>query len=202
MATMTDFEKELLDIGQEVPDVRSLPEVPRRRFNSRFFFRVTDLDGEALRRKSLQAPKVEQQSSQEVFDRSNGYEKELAKSLAPKIDQVREFFLKEITPLRIAAATGKDQAKSVLEQASDSEVDDDLAIQWERMLARAVHLRLAKFIQGYLELDESDIKLLIDAAVPPTQQRPQVMVMPNPASVPKGNPLGDNLGKVPPQTKR
>ena len=165
------------------PEVQQQPSTGKHR--SRFFFRPT---------RSFTASMEQSKKSQERDDsavtvldkeveaRRKTYSKELPKALNSNIAQVREFFLKEIAPLTLAAQAGTAQAREVAQRVLSTEIDNTGFLQFERMVSRASTIKMARFIAAYLKLPLRTVEELLEIVKP---QAPKEIMLVN------NDPLGD-----------
>jgi hypothetical protein len=157
----------------------------KKRFKSRFFFRITRSvhDDVEVRKKQL-APKTLTHVDSEVEQHLKDYRKYIPKELEANISQVREFFLREIAPITLAADAGAVQAKEVVKRLVKSDVDGTQFEKFERMMAHAVDIKMARFVARQLGMtakEATEILLRMQPRTPliapipmgPPNERPQ-----------------------------
>jgi hypothetical protein len=103
---------------------------------------------------------------QEIENRSKKYKKECPSDLSKYIVQVREFFLKELSPKTLAGVSGIEQAKKVLEQLLESPIEDQPIKDFKLMLTEAARIKMAKYIGKYMKLSSSEIQRIINLTTP------------------------------------
>ena len=145
---------------------RKVTPVKRKR-KSKFFFKITPtLASQVEKRKEQFKPKVLEHVDQAITNRVKEYNTQLPASLGDNIDKVREFFLTTISPLTLAVKPAAEQASDVIRRTADSTVDAAVLLQFERMVAKGVQIKMSKFITEYLGLSESDALVLIESISP------------------------------------
>lgn len=154
----------LTTIAHASPVEESKPKKTRR---SRFFYRPSvsfqeDID----ERKQISKPVPVDLVDQEVQERLNTYKTELPTKLTANIDRVREFFLKEIAPLTLAGQSGAGQARDVVQRLLNAEIDGTPFAQYDRMLAIATTIKMAREITKYMGLPAAMAENLLDSIQP------------------------------------
>lgn len=97
-------------------------------------------------------------------DRSKKYEAEVAGTLAPRITQVREFFLMEVLPLMMASHNGLSDAVDVVKLAIKEEPQAAKFIQFFNLvLQEAVKAKTVNFIQNLAGLTPEEKELFLAA---------------------------------------
>lgn len=173
--TKTDPLLALQQMAAPTPETAPV-EKPTSRFKSRFFFRIGD-DPELEFRKV--PPKVEPVNA-ELVARTDALKKSFPRELSKHIDVVREFFLREIAPLTVSGIAGADQAHSILEGATGSDVDRSLQSTFQTMLTKAAHLRLAQFVGQYMSLDDRQMQQLLQVLQPKRPDNVNFVMAPAP----------------------
>jgi hypothetical protein len=102
----------------------------------------------------------------EVENRIKTYATELPPELQKHIEEVREFFIKEIAPKTLAVQGGTAQALDVVQKTINSAVDPALFAQFERMVAQARLYKMADFVVTYMGLPASVAEDLIHSVTP------------------------------------
>jgi hypothetical protein len=133
--------------------------------HSRFWFKLETLSEETERRKAQFKPKELEHIDAEVTSRLKTFKKEMPVSLRGKIEEVREFFLTQISPLVIASSGGTIQAKDVAERMFKTEVDSAIFGRFDNMVNRAATIKVALFVLAYFDLPDEFLSSLL-----PSQQ--------------------------------
>jgi len=128
---------------------------------SRFWFRLETLTEETNRRKAQFKPKELEHIDSAVVARLRSFTKEIPLDLKTRIEQVREFFLKELSPLTMASSGGALQAKEVAERMFKTEVDQALFSRFDNMVNRAATIKVALFVKSYFDLPDEYISSLL-----------------------------------------
>jgi D-alanyl-D-alanine carboxypeptidase len=175
----------LTNIAYKIPSTTQVITKEKQR-RSRFFFKPTisfasdfDKSKKAIGKKENTALTV---LDAEVEDRKTAYAKELPKALKSNIEQVREFFLKDIGPLYLAAQAGTVQAAQVMQRTLNTEIDGQAFAQFERMVGKASTIKMARFVAKYLNLPQKSVEELLQVIQPPPPK--EVLLMNN-------NPFSD-----------
>lgn len=138
-----------------------------KKYKSRFIYTPSASFLEDMEKiKEVIKPAVLPIVDQEIQTRSKRYKKECPNDLAKYIVQVREFFLKELSPKTLAGISGIEQAKKVLEQLLDSPIEDQPIKEFRLMLTEATRIKMAKYIGKYMKLSSSEIQRIINLATP------------------------------------
>ena len=111
-------------------------------------------------------PKVLEHIDELVVNRSNEYLKELPKSLEDNISNIREFFLKELSPLTLALNAGANQASAVVNMAVGVNIEPSVIAMFERMYAKGINIKMSNYIAEYLSLPKSDALILLQSIAP------------------------------------
>lgn len=163
-AVTNDFVRAISEPIRSVPAPKPTP--VERKFKSRFFFTLpesTAEEVERLKRAAATSRRRTTESLEEVIQRRvDSYKDEFTPSVAKGSDRVREFFLKEINPLIMASGVGSAQAKDVLQKMLGIEIDGQPYAHFDRLVRKAVQLRLAKFISEYFKVDLSELMQATD----------------------------------------
>jgi hypothetical protein len=186
---LTDVEKEeqdddllasLTNIAYATPQpvVEPVEEVnPKRK--SRFFFNPTQSFSTEINQSKRAVAKRDTSAltilDAEVEARKSTYSKELPKALKSNIEAVREFFLKDIGPLALAAQAGTVQASQVMQLTLNTEIDGQAFLQFERMVSKASTIKMARFIAKYLNLPQRTVEELLQIVQPPAPK--EVLLM-------------------------
>lgn len=142
-------------------------EVPKTKHRSRFFYKPTSsLTEDVEVRKASIVPTALDTINGEVENRVKTYATELPPELQKHIEQVREFFIKEIAPKTLAVQGGTAQALDVVQKTINSAVDPALFAQFERMVAQARLYKMADFVVTYMGLPASVAEDLIHSVTP------------------------------------
>jgi hypothetical protein len=142
--------------------------------NSRFFYRPTQsLDDELEHRKQIATPKELDLVDQQVIDRSETYGKELPQKLDKNIEKVREFWLKNVAPLTLAAQAGSSQARDVVQRTLGAPIDGTPFLKFQKMLEQGLTIKMATYLVTYLGIPRTQVNDLIDSITP----KKEVMVI-------------------------
>lgn len=134
---------------------------------SRFFYKPTlSFKEDIEQRKKISLPKEVQIVDKQIEDRKASYKDELPPLLNKNIEGVREFWLKEIAPLTLAAQAGSEQAKDVVQRILDAPIDETPFARFHYMLTTATSLKMARFISKYFKLPLNTAQTLIDSVQP------------------------------------
>lgn len=145
-----------------------------RKRKSRFFFRLSPSFVEALDQKKAEfAPPQLTHVDAEVDKRLKMYRQQIPQELSDNIDKVREFFLREIAPITLAAGAGASQAQEVVKRLVKSDIDGTQFEKFERMMAKAVDIKMARFIARQLGLTKVEASEILEAMKPSRQ--PQIV---------------------------
>lgn len=135
---------------------------------SRFWFKVETISEETTRRKEQFKPPELEHIDDAVSKRLKTFKKEIPGDLRDHIEQVREFFLTELTPLTMASSGGTIQAKDVAERMFKTEIDSAIFSRFDNMVNRAATIRVAKFVLSYFNLEPH----FLDALIGPQHHSP------------------------------
>lgn len=154
------------------------PAKPKRQRRSRFFFKPTisfkdDLDD----RKKISLPKEVEIVDEQISKRQKTYKQELPSELSSNIEEIREFWLKNIAPLTLAAQSGSQQAKDVVQRTLDTAIDETPFAQFERMVQIATLHKMSRYIVDYMGLPKSYATQISESLIP--QQKKEVMFFPD-----------------------
>lgn len=151
----------------ENPTAQPAPVAPRK-FRSRFFYRLPETTEEEVARLKATTAGSRRKASETLEDviqrRVNVYKDEFPSHVTQNIDKVREFFLNEINPLLLASSTGAAQAQDVLQKMLGINVDGAPYVHFDKLVRRAVQLRMAKFISSYFKVDVKELVQAPDAS--------------------------------------
>jgi hypothetical protein len=154
---------------------------------SKFFFRPSvSFKEEIKERQQSTAMKALEHIDKVVEDRLRSYRGTMPKALSGNIDEVREFFLKEIAPLTLASSAGTSQAKDVIQRLLGTPVDDTVIAKFDRMTHAAVNIAMARFIAKFFKLPPASRELLL-AELKPKQQLPTIIPIPTKANNEQAN---------------
>lgn len=146
--------------------------IPSRR--SRFFFQPTQSFNEELEdRKKISRPREVEIADAAIEARRKTYQEELPSALDSNIEKVREFWLREIAPLTLAAQSGSSQAKDIVQRILDVEIDNIPFMKFQRMLETASTIKMAEYIAKYIKINKSYVPSLADS----TQPKKEVLVV-------------------------
>jgi len=109
-----------------------------------------------------------------VTERVDTYKKVLPKKLRNEATVVREFFLNEIGPFMMAINVGTDEAREVAERTIEGKVDRSVFLRFEQMVAKAVELKMSKFIAKWLDVSEEEMVAIISAL----NEKPTIILTP------------------------
>jgi hypothetical protein len=160
----------LTDIAYSTAPVKPVkPARPSRK--SRFFFRLSQsFVDEVQARKAKFVPKQMVHVDAEVTKRLKEYKREIPPELAGNIDGVREFFLREIAPFTLATGAGASQAREVVKRLVGSDVDGTQFEKFERMMALAVDIKMARYVARMLGLTKAEASEILASMKPRTPQ--------------------------------
>lgn len=145
---------------------------------SRFFYRPTkSFDEELNARKKTVEPHALKIITEEVDTRRAVYADELPSILQTNIETVREFFLKDLGPLTLATQAGSAQAREVVQRTLNAEIDNAPFAQFERMVATASQIKMARYIAKYMGLPRATAEALVSSIQP---RPPANIVFPSP----------------------
>lgn len=134
---------------------------------SRFFFRLTKSFADEIRdKKTTFEPKQLTHIDHEVERRLKSYKKEMPENLEQRIEETREFFLSEIAPITLAAGAGASQAMEVVKRLVGSDIDGTQFEKFERMAAKAVDIKMARFIARQFGMTKAEAQEILVALVP------------------------------------
>ncbi len=156
-----------------------------KKLRSSFFFRLGGDQTEEARRKALTEKPMIPRSERELDERAELYKEELPDDLEQKISEVREYLLRTVNPLVLAAQVGAEQAFAVLGKATDSEVEREFQNKLQIMLQKGVNLKLSRFVVEYLGLKPRDAAVLLERTPPST------IVFPSLKEVQPEHPIGN-----------
>lgn len=144
---------------------------------SRFWFKMETIEQETQKLKDQFKPKVLEHIDHEVQTRLDQFKLEFPQELSVNITQVREFFLKEIAPLTLAASGGLTQSRDVVQQMIGSKVDSGMLTKFEQLVNRAAVLRLGLFVLKYFDLPEEHFSTLFGGNMKQENEMSQLMTM-------------------------
>lgn len=143
------------------------PAKPSKVRKSRFFFRLSkSFADEVADKQKAFVPKQMVHIDAEVEKRLKSYKEQVPAELANNIDHVREFFLQEIAPITMAAGAGASQALEVVRRLVKSDVDGTQFEKFERMMALAVDIKMARFVARALGLTKVEAAEILQAMKP------------------------------------
>jgi hypothetical protein len=132
--------------------------------SSRFFYRPTkSLDEELEHRKKIAEPRAIDLVDEQVAARTKTYTQELPQKLDKNIAKVREFWLKNVAPLTLAAQAGSDQAKDVVQRSLGAPIDNMPFMKFQRMLEQGLTIKMANYLVTYLGIPRNQVAELIDS---------------------------------------
>lgn len=156
--TRTTSNLSIADAIANVASTTRRKEEPAAR-RSRFFFTLDEPP-------PVEVPDEQQPVNEAVVLAINSTKDSLPKSLVPLVDKVRDFFLRELAPLTLAGVTGAQQARTVLSDALETEVDSATEAKFRAMLVKATDLKLLAFVKDYMGLTDRQAQLLYDSIRP------------------------------------
>jgi len=162
--------KGLLNVAYSVvPDEPVKKKVSRfGRRESRFWFQLeSEKDKIARRRQEFKPPTLEH-IDDAVTTRLKTFQKEVPDLLRSGIQEVREFFLKELAPLTLAAPGGVIQARDVAERMFNTTIDTGIFSRFDNMVNCATTIKVALFVLDYFDLPEDFLPMLLG----PRMQQP------------------------------
>lgn len=138
-----------------------------RKHRSRFFFRLTKSIADEVKDKQKQSkPKTRVHIDHEVEKRLSDYRQDMPSELEKNIAKVREFFLREIAPITLAAGAGSGQALEVVKRLVGTDIDGTQFDKFERMAAKAVDIKMARFICKQFGLGKAEAEDILEAMKP------------------------------------
>lgn len=142
---------------------------PGRR--SRFFYRATESTADtvaSLERERAQSAEAlaKDEIVQAIDKRADEYGTQISKMVIKKFSDVREFFLKELNPLWMAAQAGTHHAKSVAERALNAQVDPGPYTMFENMVEAAIQIKISQFVTNYTGLQPDRAEALLSSVRP------------------------------------
>ena len=87
-------------------------------------------------------------------------------------DEFREFWLREIAPRTLAAETATLQAKEIVQRSVGLANVDVPTAMVPSMLQRALEVRVARFVKGYMRLTQSEHNILVQPKPAPPAPPP------------------------------
>lgn len=153
----------LSNLAYAAAPIKTAKHQPNR--TSRFWFKVESVAEVVAQAKKDLAPKEIEHVDVEITKRIATYKTQLAPALKTNIEVVREFFLRELTPLTVASEGGITQAKEVVQRILDTEVDSALIDRFRGMASRAAVLRLAIFMVEYFKLPKEYVNNLFSQPI-------------------------------------
>lgn len=134
-------------------------ELPKKRHKSRFFFVPNEIQLEIdMRKKQVEGSRRRTTIQDETGKRASSYKVELEPVVQKNVDKVREFFLKEINPLLLAAQLGSAQAIDVTQTTLEAQVDHGPHSYFESILRKAAQAKLDKFVAEYIGIDIGELR--------------------------------------------
>lgn len=128
----------------------SVPKQGKR--TSRFWFSMEDEEFEFV--KKVMKPKQLEHIDSQIVDRLAIYKKDSPDIYQKHIENIREFFLKEIAPRTLSASGGTTQATEVIRRLLNTDVDDATVSRFQLMINRATTIKMAEFVVSYFGLSE------------------------------------------------
>lgn len=140
---------------------------PAKTRQSRFFFRLSKSFTEDLddKKKEFAPPQLTHVDA-EVDRHLKNYKTHIPAELSANIDAVREFFLREIAPITLAAGAGASQAREVVKRLVKSDIDGTQFEKFEVMMAKAVDIKMARFVARQLGLTKAEAVQILEAMKP------------------------------------
>jgi hypothetical protein len=158
------------------------PSTPVLNRKSRFFYKPTlSFVEDVETRKKMTLPREVEIIDQQIEDRRKKYQTEFPPKLNRNLQQVREFWLRDIAPYTLAAQSGAQQAQDVVQRTLDTQVDSTPLVQFQRMIQTATTIKMAQYIAKYLKLPPSSAQALIDSVTAKSPQR-EVVFYPDAAN--------------------
>lgn len=163
----------LTDIAYSPTKAPKAPSTRAKTRRSRFFFRLTPSFSAQLDKKKKEfAPTQLTHVDAEVDKRVRAYRLHMPAELSFNIDAVREFFLNEIAPITLAAGAGATQAREVVKRLVKSDIDGTQFEKFEVMMAKAVDIKMARFVARQLGLTKTEAVQILEAMKP---RQPQIV---------------------------
>ncbi len=172
----------LTNIGQahKVEQKKSNRTGPPGDRRSRFFFAPTMSFTEDVEiRKKVSLPREVEIVDEQIEARKKTYEKQLPTKLNKNLEQVREFWLNQVAPLALAAQSGSEQARDVINRTLNVEIDSTSFMQFQLMLNQGTKVKLADYVTKYLGLKASDRDLILDVVKVHRPQKEVIYVSDN-----------------------
>jgi hypothetical protein len=144
------------------------------------------------------APKEAKVVLDAIEERAVAYSTELPPELDANLAVVREFWLKEIAPLTLAAQAGADHARSVVTTSLGADVDSTPFVQSQKMLMEAAKIKTAKFWLKYMGLDSEHLDSLLNSVAP---KGPLYVPVPSPDADRRSRPETKLKPKPEPESK-
>ncbi len=145
--------------------------ITKRKYKSRFFFTLSKSFADlAESNRQVFKPKELTHIDHEVEKRLKDYKKKMPSELASNIDRVREFFLNEIAPITLAANAGASQAREVVKRLVNSDVDGTQFEKFERLTAKAVDIKMARFIAREFSMTKAEATEMLNELKPRSPQ--------------------------------
>lgn len=147
------LQRSLARVAYSTPVLDPLSGRDRKARRSRFFFQLEpDLKSVEEYRKQQMSAKKLTHIDDEISERLASYTGEASPEIKANLERVREFFLKSVAPLTLAATGGAIQATDIVQRMVDSEVDPAMRGRFEQMVNRAAVYKMALFVMEYFQL--------------------------------------------------
>jgi len=162
-----EFTKSLLQVAYTDPTSPKATAKGSRfgKRNSKFWFQVESIEEEVKRRKAQFKPKVLEHVDEAIESRLKPFKDEFPRELRANINAVREFFLKEVAPLTVAASAGTSQAREVVERLMKTKVDTSVLSRFENMVGRAAVIKMGLYVLEYFHLPPEHLSALFGGNV-------------------------------------
>ncbi len=156
--------KKLIKKKKKKVQPKPLTESNRR---SRFFYTPTiSIADEVAAARPISEPRVLEAVNAEVDARVATYSQELPPALQPNIEAVREYFVSQVAPKTLAVQAGTAQALDVIQRTLNTAIDPQPFAQFERMVAQARLIKMARFVAEYMELPATAVPDLVESITP------------------------------------
>jgi len=182
-----DLLASLSDIAYSTAPTKPVKESKARK--SRFFFKLSKSFVEEVEaKKKVFVPRQMVHIDHEVEKRLKDYKQEIPSELEANINKVREFFLQEIAPITMAAGAGASQAQEVVKRLVNSDIDGTQFEKFEKMMAKAVDIKMARFVARQLGMTKKEAAEILAEMKP---RIPQIVPIGVPSERPQETPKGN-----------
>lgn len=138
---------------------------------SRFFYSPTQSFAEEVNAsKSISEEKSLPHDNDEINSRVIQYSEELPTELGDRIHVLREYLLREWAPTALSANAATAQFIDVAQRTLGTAIDPAPLVKFERMIDRALTIKMADFVTKYAGLPKNKASDLLNSVAPQPQQ--------------------------------